>query len=237
MTTLYEDTHREASTVTPAMEDFLKAVFRHRDADGVATIQHLAEALDVSGPSATNMAKRLHEFGLVHHTRYHGVELTAAGERIALEVVRHHRLLELYLARELGYRWDEVHAEAERLEHHVSERFEARIDSLLGHPTHDPHGDPIPSRDGAIARESDLTLLDLAAGQRALITRVSDRDPEALRYLGTLGVRPGATITVLEHLPFDGPLRIGVGDDQQIIGRPLATAVWVEAEQSRGTRT
>lgn len=232
MTMLHEDARQEAPLVTPAMEDFLKAVYRHRDTDGVATIQHLAVALDVSGPSVTNMAKRLHELGFVQHTRYHGVELTEAGERIALEVVRHHRLLELYLAQELGYRWDEVHAEAERLEHHVSERFEARIDSLLGYPTHDPHGDPIPSPEGDIAWGSDVSLLDLGPGQSARITRVSDQDPEALRYLGTLGIRPSAVVSVRERLPFDGPLRIGIGDEEQIIGRPLAAAVWVEAEPS-----
>ena len=229
MTTLHEDTRRDAPAVTPAMEDFLKAVFRHRGADGVATIQHLAEALDVSGPSATNMAKRLHDLGYAQHTRYRGVELTEAGERIALEVMRHHRLLELYLAEELGYRWDEVHAEAERLEHHVSERFEARIDSLLGHPTHDPHGDPIPSAEGTIAEDIDFRLVDLATGQSAPVSRVSDQDPERLRYLGELGIRPGAVISVLEHLPFDGPLRIGIGDAEHIIGRPLAAAVWVDA--------
>lgn len=235
MTTTDEAT-REQGAVTPAMEDFLKAVFRVRDDDGVATIQRLADALEVSGPSATNMAKRLHELGLVRHTRYRGVELTEAGEHIALEVMRHHRLLELYLANELGYSWEEVHAEAERLEHHVSERFEARIDSLLGHPTHDPHGDPIPSREGTIAPESDYPLLDLPSGVSAAISRVSDQDPERLRYLGDLGIRPGAVVSILEHMPFDGPLRIGVEGEEHIIGRPLAAALHVSA-RGRGTES
>jgi DtxR family Mn-dependent transcriptional regulator len=135
--------------------------------------------------------------------------------------------LELYLAETLGYPWDEVHAEAERLEHHVSEELEARMDSVLGHPTRDPHGDPIPSREGRIDTVSGIQLVDLQPGESAIVTRVSDRDPEQLRYLGGLGLYPGATVVLSERLPFDGPLRIQVGDAEHIIGRSLATAVHV----------
>ncbi|HEY7031345.1 MAG TPA: metal-dependent transcriptional regulator [Thermomicrobiales bacterium] len=216
--------------VTHAMEDYLKAVYRLRDADGPGsqvTTQRLADELGVTGPSVTNMVKRLHELRLLRHTRYHGVELTPAGEKIALEVLRHHRLLELYLAESLGYPWDEVHAEAERLEHHVSDELEARMDSVLGHPTRDPHGDPIPSREGQIDAVSAVSLLDLAPGESASVSRVSDRDPEQLRYLGGLGLYPGAVVRLTERLPFDGPLRIDVAGAEHVIGRALATAVHV----------
>lgn len=218
------------SRITQAMEDYLKAAYRLQREGGAVTTQRLAEELGLSGPSVTNMVKRLDEVNLVRHTRYHGVELTPAGERIALEVIRHHRLVELYLAEALGYHWDEVHAEAERLEHHVSEELEARMDTFLGHPTIDPHGDPIPSREGTIADVSAVRLVDLEAGEAAVIRRVSDRDPEQLRYLGELGLRPGATVTLLEKLPFDGPLRIRVDDPpaEHVIGQPIATAVNVE---------
>jgi DtxR family Mn-dependent transcriptional regulator len=217
-----------APRITPAMEDYLKAIYRLGLERDTVTTQSIAEMLGISGPSVTNMVKRLHELKLLSHTRYHGVQLTPAGERIALEVLRHHRLLERYLAETLGYSWDEVHDEAERLEHHVSEEMEARMDSVLGHPTTDPHGDPIPSREGMIASVSKQRLLDLEPGQEAVIERVSDRDPEQLRYLGSLGLYPGETVRLVERLPFDGPIRITVHGTEYVIGRPLAAAVHVQ---------
>jgi DtxR family Mn-dependent transcriptional regulator len=209
------------------MEDYLKAVYRLRETGAQVTTQRLAEALGVTGPSVTNMIKRLDDLRLLRHSRYHGVELTEAGEKVALEILRHHRLLELYLAETLGMPWDEVHAEAERLEHHLSEEVEARMDSALGFPTHDPHGDPIPSREGTIDRVSGVLLLDLAPGEQGMIARVSDRDPEQLRYLGGIGLRPGITVTVLERLPFEGPIRIRVDEAEHVIGRPLAAAIHI----------
>jgi DtxR family Mn-dependent transcriptional regulator len=217
--------------VTAAMQDYLKAVYRLREA-GPVTVQRVAEELGVSGPSVTNMAKRLHGLGLLRHAPYHGVALTEAGEKVALEVLRHHRLLERYLVETLGFGWDEVHAEAERLEHHLSEELEARLDAALGHPTHDPHGDPIPSRNGDVPECGELRLLDGALGSRATITRVSDREPAQLRYLGELGLYPGVAVEVLERLPFDGPIRITVGDAEHLIGRPLADAVRVAAQSA-----
>lgn len=212
-------------TITPAMEDYLKRIYQLRvDGADVATLQ-LAEELGFSGPSVTNMIKRLHDLKLVEHRPYHGVRLTPAGERVALEVVRHHRLLELYLAETLGYAWDEVHEEAERLEHHVSDELEARMDSVLGYPTHDPHGDPIPSASGHMPRVSSLRLSELEPGEPAVVARVSDRDPEQLRFLGELGLRPGVTVTVVERLPFDGPLRIKFDGEEHVIGLPLAANV------------
>lgn len=217
-----------AAHITHAMEDYLKGIYHLEGDAGAVTTQRLAERLGLSGPSITNMLRRLDELNLVRHTRYHGVELTDTGRRVALEVVRHHRLLELYLAQALGYQWDQVHAEAERLEHHVSEELEARMDSFLGHPTVDPHGDPIPSPEGVIAAIPDVPLTDLTAGEMATIRRVSDRDPEQLRYLGDLGLRPGASITLLERLPFDGPLRVRIDTEEHVIGQPLAASVNVE---------
>src|SRR5215211_1276419 len=217
----------EQPQVTHAMEDYLKAIYRLQETAAQVTTQRLAEELGVTGPSVTNMIKRLHDLRLLRHTRYHGVELTDAGIKIALEVLRHHRLLELYLAETLGYPWDEVHAEAERLEHHVSEELEARMDSVLGHPTHDPHGHPIPSREGQIDTISAIPLVDLDLNVTATVSRVSDRDPEQLRYLGGLGLYPGATVSLSERFPFDGPLRIQVSTSEHIIGRSLASAVLV----------
>lgn len=216
--------------VTHAMEDYLKAVYRLRDSAGPGaqvSTQQLADELGVTGPSVTNMVKRLHDLRLLQHTRYQGVELTPAGERIALEVLRHHRLLELYLAETLGYAWDEVHAEAERLEHYVSEELERRMDTVLGHPTHDPHGDPIPTREGQISPIAGIPLTELEPGLNATVSRVSDRDPEQLRYLGGLGLTLGAKVRVVERLPFGGPLRIEVNEREHVIGLVLSTAVQV----------
>jgi DtxR family Mn-dependent transcriptional regulator len=177
------------------------------------------------------MVKRLADLKLVHHEKHRAVELTPAGRKAALEIVRHHRLLELYLAEALGYSWDEVHAEAERLEHTISEDFEARIDAALGFPTTDPHGDPIPSASGEIAAISDDRLTGLAVGEPAVISRVSDGDPDKLRYLGGIGFFPDAAICVVERLPFDGPLRVRIGDEEHFVGRELAESIHVARSQ------
>ncbi len=232
MTSIDDPEQTDQRQVTHAMEDYLKAVYRLREVDKQVTTQRLADELGVTGPSVTNMVKRLAELRLLSHTRYHGVDLTPAGEKIALEVIRHHRLLELYLAETLGYPWDEVHAEAERLEHHVSDELEARMDSALGYPTTDPHGDPIPSVEGVIPEVAHARLLDSILGREAIVVRVSDRDPEQLRYLGGLGLYPGATVTVVEVLPFDGPIRLLINGSEHVIGRPLAATVYVREPTS-----
>jgi DtxR family Mn-dependent transcriptional regulator len=219
-------THRPPQ-VTHAMEDYLKAVYRLQESAEQVTTQRLAEELGITPASVTNMVKRLHELRLLAHEPYKGVTLTESGRKIALEVIRHHRLLELYLAQTLGMPWDEVHAEAERLEHHLSEGMEARMDSVLGFPTRDPHGDPIPSAELDVAPETSVSLAALEVGQRATVVRVSDRDPAQLRYLGALGLVPGRIVTVLERHPFDGPLLIEVEGIQApgLIGQALATVV------------
>jgi DtxR family Mn-dependent transcriptional regulator len=217
--------------ITPAMEDYLKVIYRLAEDGQRATTQAVAERLNVAAPSVTGMVKRLAELKLVHHEKHRAVELTPAGRKAALEIVRHHRLLELYLAEALGYSWDEVHAEAERLEHTISEDFEARIDAALGYPTTDPHGDPIPSASGEIAPVSDDRLTGLAVGEPAVISRVSIGDPDKLRYLGGIGFFPDAAICVVERLPFDGPLRVRIGDDEHFVGRELAEAIHVARTQ------
>ncbi len=229
-----ETAEPETPRVTHAMEDYLKAIYRLQvQMQGESqrlpvTMQRLAEELRLSGPSVTNMVKRLHELGFVQHTRYRDVVLTPTGEKIALRVLRSHRLLELYLTKTLGFDWDQVHAEAERLEHHVSAALESRIAAALGHPTRDPHGDPIPAADGTIDRVEATVLADLEPGDVAPICRVSDRDAEALRYLGELGVIPGQTVTILEKLPFDGPIRVRIKNDEQLFSRSLAARINVE---------
>jgi DtxR family Mn-dependent transcriptional regulator len=221
---------RDEARITPAIEDYLKAIYQLDQEEpeaGSVTGQRIAERLGVASPSVTNMIKRLSELGLVQHERYRGVELSDTGERIALEVVRHHRLLERYLVEALGYGWDEVHDEAERLEHHISEALEARMAAALGDPTVDPHGDPIPHLDGSVADADTRPLVDLAPGDVAVVRRVSDRDPERLRYLEQLGLRPGANLRLLEVLPFEGPLRLEIAGAEQVIGRSLAATVQV----------
>jgi DtxR family transcriptional regulator, Mn-dependent transcriptional regulator len=222
--------------ITHAMEDYLKIIFKLEDEGSSVTTQSIAERLQVQSPSVTNMIKRLAELNLVEHRPYRGVVLTATGRKAALEVIRHHRLLELYLADALGYSWDEVHEEADRLEHSISEEFEARIDRALGFPSVDPHGEPIPTAEGEIASAAALRLSELPEGSSATIELVSDTDPEKLRYLGDLGLFPAADLMVVEHMPFDGPVRIRVADTEHVIGRQLADSIRVRAPSTRAEK-
>lgn len=226
--------------LSKAMEDYLKTIYKlEREGSGepVGT-GALADTLAVSAPSATGMLKKLAELHLVEHNPRHGVTLTPAGEKVALEVVRHHRLLESYLKEALGYDWDAVHEEADRLEHLVSDELEARIDAALGYPTVDPHGDPIPSREGVMAAAPSRPLATLAAGESGVIGRVSDADPAKLRYLAGLGLFPGVALTVLETLPFNGPLRVRAGDTpgapEHLLGRELAADIFMRAVELAG---
>ena len=191
----------------------------------------LAERLGVSAASASNMVKKLHGLGLVEHLPYRGVELTPAGRRVALEVLRHHRLLELYLAQSLGVPWDRVHDEAEVLEHHISEELEELIAKALGNPTRDPHGDPIPTRELEIAEDSAATLDTLEPGQCGCFTRISDHDPAMLRYLAERGIAPGDDFEVVDKQPFGGPLFVRFGDEVHAVGGLLAAAMRVEAHE------
>ena len=212
--------------LSQAVEDYLKAIYKLQ-AGGPASTTDLARALGVSSASVTNMVKRLDEMGLAHYESYKGVTLSPAGEKIALEIIRHHRLLELYLQEVMGYSWDQVHDEAEHLEHHISEEFEARIEEMLGFPTHDPHGDPIPTREGQIAEEASDPLSEAAGGQSVLICRVSDADPELLRYLERHGLMPGTRLDVIDRAPFNGPVTVRLDGAEQVIGHQVASNIFV----------
>ena len=218
---------------TPAVQDYLKALqlleWEQPAAARVAT-QVLAERLGVSAASATNMLKKLAAMGLAEHAPYKGGTLTEAGRKVALEVIRHHRLLETYLAEALGVPWDRVHEEAEILEHVLSEDLEDRIAASLGDPDSDPHGHPIPAKDGSMREPSRLRLWDVKEGERVAVERVSDEVPEALRFLGVAGIRPGAAVTVVERGPVAGPLFVRVDDgtdDVHALSKDLAEFVWV----------
>jgi DtxR family Mn-dependent transcriptional regulator len=217
--------------VSESAQDYLKAIWKLQRSGEMSTTA-LAEALEVSPASATAMLKKLATLGLVVHERYHGATLTPTGERMALEVVRHHRLLELYLMEALGLSWDQVHEEAERLEHHLSDELEARIDSALGFPTRDPHGDPIPSPELLLQSDEMVCLSDLEAGSMTVVRRVPDGDPELLRYLATLGLVPAEEVTILEQAPFDGPVTVEVRGARHAIGRSLAAQIEVGVEHA-----
>ncbi len=214
---------------TSAVEDYAKAIYVLEDRDHAAVGNNaLAERLGVTPASASGMVKKLGDLGLVRHVPYHGVQLTDEGRELALEVLRHHRLLELYLAESLGVAWDRVHDEAEVLEHVLSEELEELIAGKLGNPTHDPHGDPIPTVDGRVSEQATERLDDLAVGARGRFVRISDSDPEMLRYLSDRGVRPGHELEVVDRQPFEGPLSVRFGDAVHVLGGGLAKAMRVE---------
>lgn len=212
---------------TQAAEDYLKAIYKLQRRDRRAINSAVAEELKVTPASVTSMMKQLAHMRLVRYTPYQGVELTKGGEKIALEVVRHHRLLELYLAEFLGFPWDRVHEEADRLEHVLSPELEDRMDAALGRPTEDPHGDPIPTKEGSVDEPDHPSLADLAPPSAVVVRRVSDADPERLRYLAGLGLVPGAVVGVLAAEPFGGPLVVQIGDARHAIGRELASTIRV----------
>lgn len=198
---------------SPAVQDYLKAVYRlaeENSAGGLVTTSQVADALGVTPASASNMLRKLDESGLAHQTPRQGVVLTEKGRQAALEVLRHHRLLETFLATKLGMPWDEVHAEAEILEHHISEALEQRISEALGHPERDPHGDPIPTLQGEVAAVPSDLLVDVSVGETRVVARVSDHDPALLRYLAEHGLVPDAEVTVTEKPPFGGPIGMRV---------------------------
>jgi DtxR family transcriptional regulator, Mn-dependent transcriptional regulator len=215
---------------SPAVEDYAKAIYQLGErCDGAVSTNALAERLDVTPASASGMVRKLDELGLVAHVPYKGVRLTDEGARVALEMLRHHRLLELYLAEALGVPWDRVHDEAEVLEHVLSEDLEELIAAKLGNPTRDPHGDPIPSAELIIDDEPTQTLATLDAGATGVIVRISDADPEMLRYLADRGIGPGDAFAVVDRQPFDGPLFVRFGEAVHVLGGELAEAMRVQS--------
>ena len=217
----------QAPELTAAVQDYAKAIYALETRDGTATTNALAERLNVRPASVSGMLKKLAVLGLVEHEPYRGVRLTERGRLVALEVIRHHRLLEQYLVDTLGVPLDEVHAEADRLEHVLSEELEARIDESLGFPTHDPHGDPIPTAELTVAASDLRPLGELAPGEEATVRRVPDGDGELLRYLASLALIPGQLVKLLRAAPFGGPLTVVAGNREHAISRELASQIGV----------
>ena len=222
------------STFTQSQEDYLKALYHlHGDSRAVPT-HALAERLGISSPSVSEMVTRLSAQGLVEHDRYRGQQLTREGRKVALELVRHHRLLEMFLVRVLGYSWDEVHEEAERLEHVISERMEQRIFDLLGRPELDPHGHAIPSLTGKVRPLSERALTDCRAGERVVVQGVSDDDPAKLRELERRGLLPGTHIQVIAASEYEGPIEVRVKGRRVAVPLGLARALFVEEVRGSG---
>jgi DtxR family Mn-dependent transcriptional regulator len=223
------------SNLTRSVEDYLKAVYSLTEREESASTSALAEVLDVQPASVTGMVKRLAECGYLEHARYRGVRLTDAGSREALRIIRRHRILETYLHTHLGYAWDDVHPEAERLEHAASDALIDRMAAILEHPSHDPHGAPIPTPSGEIEVSEFLTLSEVAPGVAVQIRAVQDEDPARLRYLETLGLVPGARLTVKDRAPFDGltTVSVGIRGTAEVIGSDLADGIFVIPAPSR----
>jgi DtxR family Mn-dependent transcriptional regulator len=219
---------RTRRKLTPSQEDYLKSLYQLGGDGGLVSTSQLAERLSVSAASATEMLGKLASQGLIAHDRYRGAAVTAEGLRVALELVRHHRLLEMYLTRKLGYGWDEVHDEAEELEHVISERMEERIFEALGRPEIDCHGDPIPTLGGEVAAADYRSLIAVGAGESVRVRRVSDRDPGKLRVLERLGVRLGTELEVVAESEYEGPIAVRVAGRRREVPLGVARAVFVE---------
>jgi DtxR family Mn-dependent transcriptional regulator len=213
--------------VTAPVEDYLKVIFELESAAGIAGTNEIAAELGFAPASVSGMVRRLAEQGLITHERYRGVKLTKAGRRAALRTIRRHRVIEAYLTTALGYPWDRVHDEAERLEHAASDELIDRMAAAIGEPATDPHGAPIPTRDGTLADPPLVALADVDVGSRVTIERVGDRDAEQLRYLAEVGITPGRVVQILARAPFDGPIDLRVGKTTRSIGPALAKQILV----------
>ncbi len=211
-----------------AIEDYVREIYNLGRDDESVTTTALAERLEVAPASVTGMIKRLDTLGLVQHKRYEGVRLTPVGRKVALEVIRHHRLIETYLAEAMGVAWDQVHDEAHRLEHHISEGLEDRMAEILGHPERDPHGAPIPPKEGEFVEPTYRTLDSAEEGEILTVREVPDEDSERLRYFASVGLTPGAFLEVLEVGPFAGPITIKVAGESRAIGREMAETIAVD---------
>lgn len=222
-----------AEPLTRSVEDYLKTIYHLSQGAQTASTSEIAEQLGLSAPSVSGMVRRLSEQGLLEHVPYRGVQLTARGRRIALRMVRRHRLIEAYLVGFLGYSWDTVHDEAERLEHAVSDVLIERMALALGHPRFDPHGDPIPSSDGTVDELVCTPLADLPLDEVAEIRRVDTSQADRLRYLEQAGLKPGIRLTVVQRQPFRGPLTLRIGTHEQIIGHELAQQVLCQRPDPR----
>jgi DtxR family transcriptional regulator, Mn-dependent transcriptional regulator len=223
----------EPQALSGPVEDYLKAIYDLELVGAPASTNDIADRLAISPASVSGMVRRLADQGLVTHEPYRGVRLTGDGRRAALRTLRRHRILECYLTEVLGYPWDRVHAEAERLEHAASEELVERMASALGDPVHDPHGAPIPTRDGRVEESPLRTLAEAAEGEQVRVRRVHDKDPARLRYLAELGIRPGSVIRIVARAPFDGPITLQVDEageaGARAVGVGLAAQVYIES--------
>ena len=218
--------------LTEPVEDYLKVIYDIELGGGAAATNDIAQRLDIAPASVSGMVRRLADHGLLAHERYRGVRLTEAGRRAALRTLRRHRVIESYLVQALGFAWDRVHEEAERLEHAASDDLVDRMAAAIGEPAYDPHGAPIPTREGAVDEAPHLALAELPTGTLARVTRVSDEDGELLRYLAELGLHPGATVRVRARAPFDGPLTLDVDGAERVVGLELARQLRVTPEST-----
>jgi DtxR family Mn-dependent transcriptional regulator len=224
---------KKREPLTEPVEDYLKAIYAIGKGSGPAATNEIAQRLALAPASVSGMVRRLADQGLLAYERYHGVKLTDSGRRAALRTLRRHRVIEAYLSRALGYPWDRVHDEAERLEHAASDELIDRMAATIGEPIVDPHGAPIPTREGAVDETEYKSLAELPIGVTGLVARVADEDPEMLRYLGELSIRPGTRLTVKARAPFDGPITVTVGRQQISIGPALAAHVMVGPTRAR----
>ena len=209
--------------LTRSVEDYLKSIYHLTSQGGFATTSDIASMLEVAPPSVSGMMKRLSETGLIEHVPYRGVQLTHQGRTAALQMIRRHRILEVYLTQQLGYDWGDVHAEAERLEHAVSEKLIDRMAGALGNPRYDPHGAPIPTAAGEIEEAELVTLAAADVGGTLLLRQVGDENPARLRYLAEQGLTPGTRMTVLDRQPFNGPITVRMGSGEtRVVGQELA---------------
>ena len=208
--------------LTRSVEDYLKSIYHLTSQGGFATTSDIAAMLEVAPPSVSGMMKRLSETGLIEHVPYRGVQLTHQGRHAALQMIRRHRILEVYLTQQLGYDWGDVHEEAERLEHAVSEKLIDRMASALGDPRYDPHGAPIPTAAGEIEEAELVTLADAAVGAELVLRQVGDENPARLHYLAEQGLTPGTRLTVVERQPFNGPVTVRIGSETRVVGQELA---------------
>jgi DtxR family Mn-dependent transcriptional regulator len=226
----------ETETLTAPAEDYLKAIYAIGKGYGPAATNEIAQRLAIAPASVSGMVRRLADQGLLAYERYHGVKLTESGRRAALRTLRRHRIIEAYLSQALGYPWDRVHVEAERLEHAASDELVDRMAATIGEPEVDPHGAPIPTRDGSVDETEYTSLGQLDAGASGVVVRVSDEDPEMLRYLAELSIVPGKKVTVKSRAPYDGPITLSVGRQELSIGPALAANVLIAPLADRGSR-
>jgi len=226
----------ETEALTAPAEDYLKAIYAIGKGSGPAATNEIAQRLAIAPASVSGMVRRLADQGLLAYERYHGVKLTQSGRRAALRTLRRHRVIEAYLSQALGYPWDRVHVEAERLEHAASDELVDRMAATIGEPEVDPHGAPIPTRDGSMDETEYTSLAQLDVGASGVVVRVSDEDPEMLRYLAELSILPGKKVTVKSRAPYDGPITLSVGRQELSIGPALAANVLIAPLADRGGR-